>query len=47
MPIAPNRGLIYDRNGVLLAENRPVFNLEITPKNQRYGRYTCPSTRVN
>ncbi|MGC9401597.1 penicillin-binding protein 2 [Vibrio genomosp. F10 str. 9ZC157] len=30
VPIAPNRGLIYDRNGKLLAENRPVFNLEIT-----------------
>ncbi len=32
VPIAPNRGLIYDRNGVLLAENQPVFNLEITPE---------------
>lgn len=31
VPIAPNRGLIFDRNGVPLAENRPVFNLEITP----------------
>lgn len=35
VPIAPNRGLIYDRNGVLLAENRPVFNLEITPEQVR------------
>ncbi|MDW6092307.1 penicillin-binding protein 2 [Vibrio rhizosphaerae] len=32
VPIAPNRGLIYDRNGVLLAENRPIFDLEITPE---------------
>ncbi len=32
VPIAPNRGLIYDRNGVLLAANRPVFNLEIVPE---------------
>lgn len=32
LPVAPNRGLIYDTNGVLLAENRPVFNLEITPE---------------
>ncbi|EPW6911390.1 penicillin-binding protein 2 [Vibrio parahaemolyticus] len=32
VPIAPNRGLIYDRNGALLAENRPVFNLELTPE---------------
>ncbi|RDV26126.1 penicillin-binding protein 2 [Alteromonas aestuariivivens] len=32
LPIAPNRGLIYDRNGVLLAENRPVFSLELIPE---------------
>ena len=32
VPIAPNRGLIYDRNGKLLAENRPVYNLELTPE---------------
>lgn len=32
VPIAPNRGLIYDRNGRLLAENRPVFNLEFIPE---------------
>ncbi|MCV2883972.1 penicillin-binding protein 2 [Aestuariibacter sp. AA17] len=30
LPVAPNRGLIYDRNGVLLAENKPVFSLQIT-----------------
>ncbi len=32
VPISPNRGLIYDRNGIILAENRPVFNLEVTPE---------------
>ena len=32
VPVAPPRGLIYDRNGVLLAENRPVFSLEIVPE---------------
>lgn len=32
LPIEPNRGLIFDRNGVLLAKNIPVFNLEITPE---------------
>ena len=32
LPVAPNRGLIYDRNGVLLAENRPVFRLEVIPE---------------
>jgi penicillin-binding protein 2 len=26
-PLAPIRGLIYDRHGVLLADNRPVFTL--------------------
>src|SRR5690554_3305513 len=31
-PIAPNRGLIYDRNGVLLAENIPSYSLTITPE---------------
>lgn len=31
LPIAPPRGLIYDRNGVLLAENQPIFNLTLTP----------------
>lgn len=30
-PIDPSRGLIYDRNGVLIAENMPVFSLNIIP----------------
>jgi penicillin-binding protein 2 len=28
-PVAPRRGLIYDRNGELLAENRPSFSLTL------------------
>lgn len=32
IPIAPPRGVILDRNGVLLAENIPVYVLEITPE---------------
>ncbi len=28
-PVPPKRGLIYDRNGVLLAENRPSFDLAL------------------
>lgn len=28
-PLPPRRGLIYDRNGKLLAENRPTYNLTI------------------
>jgi penicillin-binding protein 2 len=31
VPIAPNRGLIYDRNGVVLARNYSAYTLEITP----------------
>lgn len=31
VPIEPTRGLIYDRNGVLLAKNIPVFSLDIVP----------------
>ncbi|MEH6668979.1 penicillin-binding protein 2 [Halopseudomonas sp.] len=29
-PVPPSRGRIYDRNGVVLAENRPSFSLSIT-----------------
>ena len=31
-PVAPNRGLIYDRRGRLLAENRPAYRLELVPE---------------
>ena len=31
-PVAPNRGLIYDRRGRLVAENRPAYRLEIVPE---------------
>lgn len=31
IPIEPTRGLIYDRNGVILAENVPVFSLDVIP----------------
>ncbi len=30
--VAPPRGLIYDRNGELLAENRPVFSVTLVPE---------------
>lgn len=29
-PIPPTRGLIYDRNGVVIADNRPSFSLTMT-----------------
>ena len=31
LPITPQRGLIYDRNGTLLADNLAAYTLEITP----------------
>ena len=31
VPIAPNRGLIKDRNGVILARNYSAYTLEVTP----------------
>src|SRR5574343_1873534 len=31
VPIVPNRGLIMDRNGVVLATNYSAYTLEITP----------------
>ncbi len=32
LPLPPTRGLIYDRNGVILAQNLPTHSLEITPE---------------
>jgi penicillin-binding protein 2 len=32
VPVAPNRGLIYDRRGRPIAENRPAYRLEIVPE---------------
>jgi penicillin-binding protein 2 len=31
-PIVPARGLIYDRNGILLADNVPAYRLELVPE---------------
>jgi penicillin-binding protein 2 len=31
VPIVPNRGLIVDRNGIVMATNYPAYTLEITP----------------
>jgi len=31
VPVAPNRGLILDRNGIVLATNYSAYTLEITP----------------
>jgi penicillin-binding protein 2 len=35
IPLPPPRGIIYDTNGVILADNIPVYALEITPERVR------------
>ncbi len=35
VPIVPNRGLIMDRNGIVLASNYSAYTLEITPSKTR------------
>ncbi|NOX42438.1 MAG: penicillin-binding protein 2 [Gammaproteobacteria bacterium] len=32
VPVAPTRGLIYDRNGIVLAQNLPSFVLNVVPE---------------
>ncbi len=32
VPLPPTRGIIYDRNGVILAQNLPSYSLEIVPE---------------
>src|SRR5688572_13191814 len=41
VPIVPNRGLILDRNGIVLATNYSAYTLEITP-----SRLTRPLDKV-
>jgi len=31
-PVPPTRGLVFDRNGIVLAENLPSYQLELTPE---------------
>ena len=37
VPIVPNRGLIVDRNGVVLATNYSAYTLEISPQRDKTG----------
>lgn len=37
VPIVPNRGLITDRNGIILASNYSAYTLEITPSKTEIG----------
>ena len=42
VPVVPNRGLILDRNGVVLASNYSAYTLEVTPSKVS----TCPSASI-
>lgn len=35
VPVAPVRGLVYDRNGTVLAQNKPAFVLEVIPEQHK------------
>lgn len=43
-PVAPNRGLIYDRRGRVVAANRPAYRLEVIP--ERTGDLADTLTRL-
>jgi len=46
IPIAPPRGVVLDRNGILLAENVPVYVLEIIPEHIKNLKETIAKLRV-
>lgn len=46
IPIGPPRGIILDRNGVILAENIPVYVLEIIPEHVKNMQDTLKRLRV-
>lgn len=45
-PIAPPRGIILDKNGIVLAENTPVYVLEIIPERIKNLSQTIEKLRV-
>lgn len=44
-PIVPARGIIFDRNGIILAENKPAFSLELTPERSNNIKETLTALR--
>lgn len=46
LPLPPTRGLIYDRNGVLLAQNTPSFNIEIVPEQVKSLQHTLDELKT-
>lgn len=45
LPIAPQRGIILDRNGEILAENQPVYVLEMIPERVKNIHKSITSVR--
>ncbi|UCE89280.1 MAG: penicillin-binding protein 2, partial [Pseudomonadota bacterium] len=45
LPIPPTRGLVYDRNGVVLAQNLPSYSLELVPERVQDMAATLRSLR--
>lgn len=45
IPISPNRGIIYDRNGIALAENRNIYRLELIPEQVENIQQTLTALR--
>lgn len=43
IPVRPDRGIIYDRNGVILAKNLPVYSLMIIPGHVKNMKETLRS----
>jgi penicillin-binding protein 2 len=41
--IPPERGLIFDQNGILLVDNRPSFDLEIIPQDAKPYKHVLPT----
>jgi len=41
--IPPERGLIFDQNGMLLVDNRPSFDIEIVPKDAKPYEHVLPA----
>ncbi|MBW7982642.1 peptidoglycan DD-transpeptidase MrdA [Enterobacillus tribolii] len=45
VPIAPSRGMIYDRNGIPLALNRTIYQLEVMPEKVENLKATLDALR--
>lgn len=46
VPIEPSRGLIYDRNGILLADNTTAYSLELIPERIKNLKTTIEQLRA-